>query len=83
MLQGLLLDRATASVLVTLRVSCSQNISLLQVMQELREMSIRDHEGLRFPDEAIKHEVDAYVAAAKIGASHPIGVFPQNMEASL
>ena len=38
-------------------------------------MSVRDHEGLRFPDEAIKHEVDAYIAAARTGASRFICVF--------
>ena len=54
---------------------------LLQVKQELWDMSVRAHEGLRFPDEAIKYEVDAYVAAASNGTPHTICLFLRTINA--
>jgi len=42
--------------------------SLLQVMQELTEMSLKNFEGLRFPKEAVEHEVAAFIAVRGQGA---------------
>ena len=42
-------------------------------MQELTEMSLKNFEGLRFPKEAVEHEVAAFIAVRGQGAHfiHP------------
>ncbi len=39
----------------------------VQVMQELNEMSLKHFEGLRFPKDAVAHEVDAFLSGLKSG----------------
>lgn len=40
----------------------------MQVMQELNEMSIKHVEGLRFPKDAVVHEVETFLSGLRSGA---------------
>ena len=52
---------------VTLEGDCAA-----QVIIELNKMSVVNFEGLRFPKLAVRHEVNAFVAASKQGAGQPL-----------
>ena len=52
-------------------------------MKELNEMSVLNFEGLRFPREAVKHELDAFLACCEHGRDHPRASFRPHIDDAL